>query len=280
MPIFFEPVFKMLLARLRQQQFFSPIKFNRLTLKFHMVIVILCLTGCSFIEQNWLIFHDPSPREETVSPFVRASASKSAFSYEMGENNSFLLPRFDRVRPVEVLQEYERLQGRHGRDLENALKRAIPYFDSFGRILEKHLIPTDMLIIPFVESHFRSQAVSQKGAAGLWQFTRATGRHYGLRVNLFGDERKDPDRSTDAAAQYLYDLYLQFGDWPLALAAYNCGAARVRRACKGELVCDYWKLIRKKALPPQTRKYVPRLLASLLYLEDRELWPFTKARGR
>lgn len=244
-----------------------------------MIALITGFYGCSL--PSWTGLPGSSPQEKREGNAAlngqkgeSAKASLGVFGLRGDESTGYLLPRLDRVRPQEVLVEYERLEGRHGRDLEKAIVRARPHFESFSRILNRELVPTDLLIIPFVESHFRSEAVSSKGATGLWQFTRATGRHYGLRVNLLRDERKDPERSTEAAGRYLFELYRQFGDWPLALAAYNCGAARVRRACKGELVCDYWKLIRRKALPPQTRKYVPRLLASLLYLEDRDLWPF------
>lgn len=244
-----------------------------------MIALITGFYGCSLSSWNGWPGTSPHEKREGSAAMKRqkgesARASLAAFALRAEESGGYVLPRLDRVRPLEVMREYERLQGRHGRDLEKAIVRARPHFDSMSRILNRELVPTDLLIIPFVESHFRSEAVSSKGATGLWQFTRATGRHYGLRVNLLRDERKDPDRSTEAAGRYLYELYGQFGDWPLALAAYNCGAARVRRACKEELVCDYWKLIRRKALPPQTRKYVPRLLASLLYLEDRDLWPF------
>ncbi|MCB0329109.1 MAG: lytic transglycosylase domain-containing protein [Bdellovibrionales bacterium] len=192
-------------------------------------------------------------------------------------DQAVLFPRLDRVRPVEVLNEYQRLQGNPGLGLVRSYEKGESQLPELAEVLAEYQIPPDFLIIPFIESDFRSHVVSPRGAAGLWQFTKVTGRHYGLRVGVFRDERKNPVLSTRAAAKHLYELYLEFHDWPLALAAYNAGAGRVRQACKEYQICDYWVLVRKLQLPPQTRRYVPRLIASLLFLEDKGLWMFSES---
>lgn len=190
-----------------------------------------------------------------------------------------MLPRFDRVRPEEVRREYSRILDYKSVSVGvlKTFRRAEDDLQELAAILAESQVPSDLLIIPFIESNFNPKAVGPTGAAGIWQFSKDTGRLYGLRVGIFSDERKHLEKSTRAAGRHLRDLYREFHDWPLVLAAYNAGISRVRRACKGATVCDYWVLSRAKKLPPVTRKYVPRMLATLLYLEDKGHWPFTKS---
>jgi membrane-bound lytic murein transglycosylase D len=114
-----------------------------------------------------------------------------------------------------------------------------------------------------VESGGRTDALSPKGARGLWQLMPATARRYGLQVNEMQDERLDLFKSTDAAARYLHDLYGQFGDWKLALAAYNAGEANVGSAILRARSQDFDQLTNLRMLPLETRNYVPRVLAAV-----------------
>ncbi len=134
--------------------------------------------------------------------------------------------------------------------------------------LERAGLPSQLSWLPLVESSFKVRALSRASALGMWQFIASTGVRYGLSRDAWVDERLDPEKATDAAIAYLTDLHGLFGDWPKALAAYNCGEARVlrlSRAGEGEYV-DFWDLY--EGLPGETRRYVPRLLAALLILED------------
>lgn len=130
--------------------------------------------------------------------------------------------------------------------------------------LEQYDLPKEFFYLALIESGYQNHAHSHAGAVGTWQFIRSTGRHYGLQVDHYVDERRDPIRSTESAAKYLKELYRQFGSWHLAMAAYNSGEARVKRAIRKGRTNDYWELCRRKLLPPETRNYVPKFIAAIL----------------
>ena len=140
-------------------------------------------------------------------------------------------------------------------------------FQSVGvdaqRIFREQGLPLELLTVAKVESNFDLSALSRKGARGLWQFMPATARRYGLRVDAIQDDRLDGEKSTRAAARYLRDLYAQFKDWPLALAAYNAGEDRVQRAIERSGNADFWALSNARQLPSETRAYVPSILKAI-----------------
>ena len=124
-------------------------------------------------------------------------------------------------------------------------------------------LPLELLTVAQVESNFDSWALSPKGARGLWQFMPTTARRYGLRVDAVRDDRLDAEKSTRAAARYLRDLYAQFKDWPLALAAYNAGEDAVQRAIERSGNADFWALSNGRQLPRETRAYVPSIFRAI-----------------
>lgn len=130
-------------------------------------------------------------------------------------------------------------------------------------ILRSEGIPPELIAVLLVESAGNPLALSPKGARGLWQFMPETARRYGLRVDGERDERLDLELSTRAAARYLRDLYRRFGDWPLALAAYNAGAVQVERALAQGGEGDFWSLSAQRLLPQETRAYVPAVLGAM-----------------
>lgn len=135
------------------------------------------------------------------------------------------------------------------------------YFPIFEQALEKYNMPNELKYLSVIESALNPCANSWAGAAGLWQFVIATGKSYGLEVNSLLDERRDPIKSTDAAVRYLKDLYNAYGDWHLAIAAYNCGPGNVNKAIKrsgGKR--NYWDIY--YYLPRETRGYVPLFIAA------------------
>ena len=129
-------------------------------------------------------------------------------------------------------------------------------------ILMSHGVPVNLAAVILVESGGRATALSPKGARGLWQLMPDTARRYGLRVDEIRDDRLDLFKATDAAARYLHDLYAQFGDWKLALAAYNTGEANVGVAILKAHTQDFDQLANLRMLPLETRNYVPRVLAA------------------
>ena len=147
---------------------------------------------------------------------------------------------------------------------EKWLKRSGRYVELFRSVLKKEGLPPDLVHLVFVESGFNLNARSVSAAVGPWQFLRSTGRLFGLTVNQWVDERKDPEKSTVAAARYLKHLYAIFGDWPLALASYNAGEGTVLRAIKRQGTTNYWDL----KLPRQTEEYVPQFMAVLAISRD------------
>lgn len=144
------------------------------------------------------------------------------------------------------------------------LKRSARYFPYIEAELRRSGLPEDLKYVAVVESSLLPRAYSWAHASGIWQFIAETARAYGLRVSASWDERRDPARSTAAALAHLRDLYARFKDWPLALAAYNAGEARVRDASSRQGVSTYYQL----ALPLETERYFFRILAAMLILED------------
>lgn len=143
------------------------------------------------------------------------------------------------------------------------------YFPIFGKALIEKGIPEEIKYLAIVESALDPDAVSQVGATGPWQFMFSTARAFGLTIDGYVDERKDPVTSSVAAANYLRDAYIEFGDWLLALAAYNCGKGNVNRAIKlAGGVNDYWAIW--EFLPKETRNYVPAFIAATYVMRHHE----------
>ncbi len=153
---------------------------------------------------------------------------------------------------------------------ERWLKRSGRYMHLFRSVLQREGLPGDLVHLVFVESGFNVNARSHSAAVGPWQFLRSTGRIFGLTVNQWVDERRDPEKSTVAAARYLKHLYSIFGDWPLALASYNAGEGAVLRAIKVQGTTNYWDL----KLPRQTEEYVPQYMACLAISRDPHRYGF------
>lgn len=148
-------------------------------------------------------------------------------------------------------------------NLSLAAARLASLLPAIEPILRKDGIPPELAAVILVESGGRARALSPKGARGLWQLMPETARRYGLRVDETQDERLDLVRATDAAARYLHDLYAQFGDWKLALAAYNAGEASVGSAILKAHTHDFDQLTSLRMLPLETMNYVPRVLAAV-----------------
>jgi len=153
----------------------------------------------------------------------------------------------------------------NGRWLRTAFKRAYRWLPYIRQIFREYGLPDELVYLSLIESHFNFNARSRAGAVGLWQFMSSTARKYGLKINWWIDERKDPLKSTEAAAKYLKDLYNMFGSYDLALAAYNAGEGKISRLIQRTKKKSYWHLCKKRKLKKETIAYVPSFYA-VLYL--------------
>ncbi len=178
----------------------------------------------------------------------------------------------------DIVQKFiDRYSGRLRYSVSYMLGASNFYMPIFEEALETYQLPLELKYLPIIESALNPKAVSRVGATGLWQFMLTTGKQYGLVVNSLVDERRDPVKSSYAAARYLRDLYRIFGDWNLVVAAYNCGPENINKAihrAKGEK--DYWKLY--PYLPAETRGYVPAFIAAtyiMTYYCEHNICPMT-----
>jgi len=175
----------------------------------------------------------------------------------------------------EVAEYLAFFQGPGRRFFTKWLERERRYGPLFREILRAYELPEDLVYLAMIESGFSTQATSRAQAVGPWQFIETTGRRYGLRVDFWVDERRDPIKSTHAAARFLRDLHQQYGDWYLAWASYNAGPARVARAIRDHETTDFWELARTPgALREETRNYVPKLIAAALIAKHPERFGF------
>ena len=176
----------------------------------------------------------------------------------------------------DVVQKFiDRYSGRLRHSVSYMLGASNFYMPIFEEALETYGLPLELKYLPVIESALNPKAVSRVGATGLWQFMLTTGKQYGLNVNSLVDERRDPVKSSYAAANYLSDLYKVFGDWSLVIAAYNCGPDNINKAIhRAKGVKDYWHIY--PYLPKETRGYVPAFIAAnyiMTYYCDHNICP-------
>jgi len=154
------------------------------------------------------------------------------------------------------------------------LSRSGKYMRMMKGILREEGLPEDMAYLALVESGFNTRAYSRMKAAGPWQFIAGTAKRYGLKVDWWVDERRDPVKSTRAAARYLSDLYDMFGSWSLAMAAYNAGEVKIKKALDRARSGDYWGLLSTGHIRFETKNYVPSFIAATLIATNPEAYGF------
>jgi membrane-bound lytic murein transglycosylase D len=166
------------------------------------------------------------------------------------------------------------LQGRGSGYVKVVLKRMGQFQLLFAEALRKEGLPQDLIYLAAAESAFNPFALSRAGAKGIWQLMLSRAIQYGLKKDRWVDEREDPVKSTDAAVRHLKDLYQMFGDWYLAMAAYNSGPVAVQRAIEKTGFADFWTLHKLRALPVETENYVPIVLAIAIIAKDPKAYGF------
>lgn len=154
------------------------------------------------------------------------------------------------------------------------LERAGKYKELIQKELKAKGLPTELFYLAMIESGLNPYARSRAGAGGIWQFMPGTARRYGLTINYWVDERRDPVKSTKAAISYIEDLYLQFGNLALALASYNAGEAKVQRVVETHQTEDYWELIEYPGLRNETKDYLPKMIAATIIARNPSAYGF------
>lgn len=181
--------------------------------------------------------------------------------------------------PVTVNKQVEfyldTFQNRQRKYFKKWLARSGKYLPAIHREFKEAGLPQDLVYLAMIESGFNPSAYSRAHAVGLWQFIKGTGRNYGLHIDSWIDERREPEKATRAAAAYLGTLYNEFGDWYLAVAAYNAGEGKIRRAIKRYKTRDFWKLAQYKYLRLETKRYVPKLIAAIIIAREPAKYGFT-----
>src|SRR6202521_2051324 len=210
--------------------------------------------GDGFAEQK----SEPAPIDEAneLTPAVDQNVKAKAEAEIKSTRSGLPLVMTDQVAG------YINYYSNRGRGtLERALARSGRYEDMIRRTLQEEGVPQELIYLAQAESGFHPLAVSRAGARGMWQFMGSRAKGYGLERSWWVDDRQDPEKATRAAAHHLKDLYNQFGDWYLAMAAYNSGPGRVQSAVKRTGYADFWELYRRNVLPKETRNYVPIIVA-------------------
>ena len=195
-----------------------------------------------------------------VDPGLKARAEEAA------KNTSHDLPLTVNDQVLSFLNFFQTPRGRA--IVETGLRRAGRYREMISRVLREEGLPQDLIYLAQAESAFQPLALSRAGARGIWQFVAYRGHEYGLRHTWWIDERQDPEKATRAAAQHLRDLYHLYGDWYLAMAAYNCGPGNVQKGIERTGYADFWELYKRNVLPRETKNYVPIIIALTLIAKD------------
>jgi membrane-bound lytic murein transglycosylase D len=241
-------------------------RFEELVAKIHRLDVAGLGAGAAMDETNF----DKAPIDDILSltfpidpkikPMVRDEVAATVSQLPLEATDA-------------VLSFINYFSGERGRGTIRAgLRRAGKYKAMISRILDEEGIPQEFIFLAQAESGFLPRAVSYMSAGGMWQFVRGRGAEYGLRQDTYVDERFDPELATRAAARHLRDLYHQFGDWYLAIAAYNCGPGNVDRAVEKTGYADVWQLRSRGVLPLETSNYVPIILAMTIMSKNPKIY--------
>ena len=194
---------------------------------------------------------------------------------EMGNTKYTVLDDRDGHIPIVTNKKVEQFikyfQTKGKKQFEIYLSRYAVYNDMIQNIIKEYSLPEELVYLAMIESGLNPKAYSRANASGMWQFIYSTGIQYNLNRNWYMDERRDPEKATHAACQYLTDLYEQFDNWYLALAAYNAGSGRITRAQRLHQTSDFWQL---HSLPRETRNYVPFFLAASIIGKDPQKYGF------
>ncbi|MEN8189810.1 MAG: LysM peptidoglycan-binding domain-containing protein [Thermodesulfobacteriota bacterium] len=190
------------------------------------------------------------------------------------DKDTQVLYDFPVVMNKQVEMYLKLFQNNQKKHFKRWLSRSSHYLPMIEKELEAKGLPKDLAYLAMIESGYNQRAYSRARAVGLWQFMKATGRSYNLKVDSYVDERRDAEKSTRAAVRFLGDLYREFGDWHLAVAAYNAGPGKINRGLRRYKADNFWSLAQHRYLKLETKRYVPKLIAAIIISRDPEKYGF------
>ncbi|MDD5451638.1 MAG: LysM peptidoglycan-binding domain-containing protein [Desulfovibrionales bacterium] len=239
-----------------------------------VILFFIWMTLCSLsiAEAEEIIAANLSPLPAGSSAEAEGNCSKGGFPGYLSNEVSIDIPITINGR-VEYFLNYFQTEKR--RVFRNWLARSTRYVPRMREILRENGLPEDLVYLAMIESGFNVSAYSPAQACGPWQFIEGTARRYGLEVNSWLDERRDPEKATRAAANYLRDLYQEFGCWYLAAAGYNAGENKVRRGISTYETTDFWEMCDYDLFARETRDYVPQMIAATIIARNPEKYGFT-----
>jgi membrane-bound lytic murein transglycosylase D len=277
--------------------------FFRFFILLSCITIPLSLTGCiadksfsllrefqGFVEEPVMEEHDDpemqlvlSEQEVCLNQELKVLSETGQWVQETTETTDPLPPKevkydFPVVMNKQVNAYIELYKTRQHNIFSRWLARSSRYLPYMKAEFKKAGLPEDLAYLSMIESGFNQRAYSRARAVGLWQFMSATGRQYNLAINKYIDERRDMEKSTAAAIAFLSDLYNDFGDWHLAVAAYNAGPGKVRSGLRRHGVTTFWDLAQKKHLRLETKRYVPKLIAAIIISKEPEKYGFTNIK--
>ncbi|NPB08915.1 MAG: LysM peptidoglycan-binding domain-containing protein [Thermodesulfobacteria bacterium] len=227
----------------------------------HRLLLVLFL-GLLLVANAWAT-SSPFDRDENIEEerlqLIEDDLPSSEIPITLNEKVEYFIRYFTTTKR----KVFERWLARSGR-----------YGPMIKEILRSYGLPEDLVYLAMIESGFNPFAYSRAGACGIWQFIRSTGRKYGLKIDYWVDERRDPEKATHAAAKYLLELYREFECWHLASASYNAGEAKLRKAIRRYGTRDFWKLSRYRYLKRETKNYVPKMIAAMIIAKNPEKFGF------
>ena len=240
---------------------------------FFLLHIFLFLTGCA---QG---YGARSARPIEVKPSQSAGAraalrERTSQLEKVVEAPQVVVPAIVLRDSLGVRKAFREYLGKYRPFVEDALSRSDLYLPKMEGVFRRQGLPPELVYLAIIESRLRPAARSRRGAVGLWQFMRPTARAYGLTVGLFRDERKDPRKSTLAAAKYLAYLHDRFDDWFLAIAAYNSGPTRMSRVVREYGTRDFFELADQGALKRETRELVEKFIALTMIMKNLEVYGF------
>lgn len=215
-----------------------------------------------------LNYYGPAPSMNSYDDILFTYAARDPYGLRLLTHDEVKMPDLATLYESygynkAVKHRIDYFSGKNKKSFGKKLSRAGRYIDLMAAILTEKGLPIELTYLPLIESGFDTHAYSPKRAAGPWQFIPATARTFGLKIDWWVDERRDPVKSTEAAAEYLLHLHERFDNWNLALAAYNTGEGRISNAIKKVKESSYWKISKAGYIARETRNYVPSFIAAV-----------------